>query len=139
MEEENDRLAKKLGTELVRSVWFQIGSDVDALDRGLARVREMAPDDVELFCSVWIPTKQLLARMKFRPWRGVFLSDEYLSSVENAEKITREQMRLFAKYGANVLVESPVTKEADWASCQRLLSSLETSEEPSSKKVKIDE
>ena len=139
LEEENDRLAKKLGTELVRSVWFQIGSEVDALDRGLARVREMAPDDIELFCSVWIPTKQLLARMKFRPWKGVFLSDEYLSSVEKAEKITREQIQLCTKYGANVLVESPVTKDADWTSGQRLLSSFEAFEEPVSKKVKIDE
>ncbi len=40
--------------------------------------------------SLLIPSKRLLAQMKFRPWKGVFLSEEYLSDVEAADTITRQ-------------------------------------------------
>ena len=40
--------------------------------------------------SVFLPSRKLLAQMKFRPWNGVFLSDEYLGSVEAATAITRD-------------------------------------------------
>jgi len=48
------------------------------------------------------------------------LSDEYLGSVERAEDITVSQLEIFARHGATALIESPVTKDADWAQCERL-------------------
>ena len=121
LEHEYDRLDRKVRTGLVRGVWFQIGTDLDALESGLTRVRKMVGPDVDIFCSVWLPSKQLLARMKFRPWAGVFLSEEYLGSVKRAEDITVSQLEIFARHGATALIESPVTKDADWAQCERLL------------------
>ena len=42
--------------------------------------------------------------MRFRPWNGVYLDNEaYLSSVEAAEAVTREAMRLYAEYGVETL------------------------------------
>ena len=117
---EFERLEKKMRGGLVRGVWFQIGSDVEKLERALERVRDLAPD-AEIYGSVFLPSKQLLARMKFRPWAGVFLSDEYLSSVERAEEITIAQMACLVRHGATPLIESPVTKDEDWAQCERLL------------------
>ena len=101
------------------TVTFKIGTDLDALESGLTRVRKMVGPDVDIFCSVWLPSKQLLARMKFRPWAGVFLSEEYLGSVKRAEDITVSQLEIFARHGATALIESPVTKDADWAQCER--------------------
>jgi 5,10-methylenetetrahydrofolate reductase len=117
---EFERLEKKMRGGLVCGVWFQIGSDVEKLERGLERVRDLAPD-AEIYGSVFLPSKQLLARMKFRPWAGVFLSDEYLSSVERAEEITIAQMACLVRHGATPFIESPVTKDEDWAQCERLL------------------
>lgn len=42
----------------------------------------------QLLGSVLLPTPRLLAQMRFRPWNGVFLSEQYLSGVPEAEAIT---------------------------------------------------
>lgn len=59
--------------------------------------------------SIFVPTKQLLAQMRFRPWNGVYLSDHYLDSVEGAEQITHCILQKY--YDADVipLVESQIT------------------------------
>ena len=121
---ERERLALKLKSNMVRGVWFQIGCDLNALEAGIESARAIAGDagtEVELFGSVFLPTKSLLARMKFRPWAGVYLSEEYLSSVESAERITKAQLEVFARHGVTQLIESPILTDADFAQCQRLL------------------
>lgn len=117
---ERERLERKLASGLVGGVWMQIGSDADALEAGIASVRALDPD-VEMYGSVFLPSKQLLARMKFRPWAGVFLSEKYLGSVEAAEEITRQQLDVFARHGVTPLIESPINSDADWDQCHRLL------------------
>ena len=57
-----------------------------------------------------MPSKQLLAQMKFRPWTGVFLSDEYLSSVEAADAVTVKMLAMYHDAGVVPLVESKVAK-----------------------------
>lgn len=43
--------------------------------------------------------------MKFRPWGGVFLTDEYLASVESADAVTRRLLDVYREYaGACVLM-----------------------------------
>ena len=51
---------------------------------------------------------RLLAQQKFRPWNGVFLSDEYLSGVEGARDITVALLRIYKCYEVIPLVESAV-------------------------------
>ncbi len=48
--------------------------------------------------------------MKFRPWNGVFLSEDYLSSVEKAEEITLEILSIYANHGVVPLLESNIQK-----------------------------
>jgi hypothetical protein len=57
---------------------------------------------------VFLPSARLLAQMRFRPWNGVFLSEEYLGSVEGAERLTRALLQLYARYGVVPLVETAV-------------------------------
>ena len=77
-------------------------------------MRKMVGPDVDIFCSLWLPSKQLLARMKFRPWAGVF-PWEYLSDASALKISASSQLEIFARHGATALIESPVTKDADWA------------------------
>ena len=58
-----------------------------------------------------IPSKQLLAQFKFRPWNGVYFSDEFLSSVERAEAITAQLLATYHCERIIPLVESKVSKE----------------------------
>ena len=63
---------------------------------------------LRLYGSCFVPSRQLLARMRFRPWNGVFLDETYLSSVEAAEAVTCEAMRLYAESALLWGVLSPV-------------------------------
>ena len=116
---ERSRLRRKLATGHVSSVWLQLGSDVAQLDDALAFLGELKRErelpQLRLYGSVFLPTRQLLAQMKFRPWSGVFLSDEFLSSVDAATAITRRVLSSYAAHGVEPLLESAIRSEADWA------------------------
>lgn len=133
MEQERHRLRQKLLSGLVSSVYLQIGSDTDRLQQGLQYIQELVEDVCKdnrakpgVLGSVLLPSRRLLAQMKFRPWNGVFLSDEYLSSVEAADKLTRQLLSLYAAHNVVPLIESAVKSEQDIAYIQDLLS-IETS------------
>jgi hypothetical protein len=63
--------------------------------------------------------------MKFRPWNGVFLSEEYLESVEAAEAITARLLQAYAEHGVAPLVESAVRSEQELERVQQLLGSAQ--------------
>lgn len=64
---------------------------------------------------------RLLAQMKFRPWNGVFLSDEYLSSVESATQITKELLACYRKHEVVPLLETAVRTKKDLETAHSLL------------------
>jgi hypothetical protein len=48
-----------------------------------------------------------------RPWSGVYLSEEYLSSVAAAEAITAQLLATYAAGGVVPLVETAVKRDAE--------------------------
>lgn len=151
---EYDRLRAKVTTHpgRVAGIYLQMGSDMQALEKGLDHVaclaeeireagagKEAGKTEVEIeglggnidpskrltiYGSVFIPSKKLLAQMRFRPWNGVFLSDEYLESVQGAETVTRQLLEMYHKRGVVPLVESAVKDDKELARVEELLSSL---------------
>jgi hypothetical protein len=68
-----------------------------------------APDSrLDSAGSFFVPSKQLLAQMRYRPWSGVYLSDDYLSSVDAAEAITRGILRAYHRAGVVPLIETRI-------------------------------
>jgi hypothetical protein len=65
---------------------------------------------LQLFGSVFVPTRGLLARMRFRPWAGVHLSDEFLGSVAGAEAAMARVMAEYAKAGVVPIVEAEMRR-----------------------------
>jgi 5,10-methylenetetrahydrofolate reductase len=79
---EIDRLHAKLNTGMVNTVYLQFGSDVNHLKEGLIAlknaiatyntmknsVKGREEKEIKVIGSIMIPSKVLLARMKFRPW-----------------------------------------------------------------------
>jgi alpha-D-ribose 1-methylphosphonate 5-triphosphate synthase subunit PhnH len=51
----------------------------------------------------------------------VFLSEQYLSSVESAEAVTRQLLQAYAAAGVVPLLESAVKSEAELQAATRLL------------------
>ena len=59
--------------------------------------------------------------MKFRPWNGVFLSDEYLSSTEAAARITKELLGCYKQHGVIPLLETALHSTQDLRAATDLL------------------
>lgn len=59
--------------------------------------------------------------MKYRPWNGVFLSNEYLSGVEAAEEITSSILELYRQNGVEPLIESNISTTVELHRCHALL------------------
>ena len=111
--EERNRLLKKLSTGLVNSIWFQLGSDINLLKRNTLLIKTILEKnffynskDINIYGSLFIPSKQSLARFKFRPWKGVFLSNDYLNSIEKACVITKDIVRFYLENNIRLLIES---------------------------------
>ncbi|KAK3270170.1 hypothetical protein CYMTET_21417, partial [Cymbomonas tetramitiformis] len=86
-------------------VYLQAGSDLSLLEEAVQFIRTATDEQFIIHGSVFIPSKRFLAQMKFRPWNGVFLSGEYYSSVENAERITQQVLGIYREYGVVPLME----------------------------------
>jgi len=126
--DEQNRLKQKLATNQVNKIYTQFGTDLERLRVSLDWLSELRDDDSNnkndfTICgSVFLPTKRLIAQQKFRPWNGVFLSEEFLESEDSARGIVVEMMRLYESYGCEILIEAPgVRNEKDMMIVESLL------------------
>ena len=112
---ERERFERKISTGLINSVWFQYGTDIKVLQNEVAYIKNKAKNEkLNLFGSLLIPSKQFIARFKFRPWKGVHISEKCLYSLDNFNDFTRELI-CFYKYN-NI---TPVI-ETDFSSSEKL-------------------
>jgi len=66
---ERERFERKFSTGLINSIWFQYGTDIKVLQNELTYLKKIAKDQkFNLFGSLFVPSKQFIARFKFRPW-----------------------------------------------------------------------
>lgn len=133
---EVDRLSAKLATGMVSTIYLQFGSDTSLLKEGLAAINKAleiygSSDDsskrknckeIKVIGSVMIPSKQLLARMKFRPWNGVYLSETFLGGVTAAEVIVLEMLNIYRDFGVEPLVETAFKNESEASHILAILS-----------------
>ena len=123
-EDEKRRLEEKLATGIVSKVYIQFGADLERLQSALQMLTTLksaattsssltsttcpTSKRFEICGSIFLPTKMLIAQQKFRPWNGVFLNDEFLSSPDGAKRIVVQMMRLYEEYSSEILIEAPV-------------------------------
>lgn len=97
-EEEIIRLKKKLQSNLVSSIWLQFGTDCKLLEIRIKILKNILDSSIKInsnksniviFGSILIPSKQFLSRFKYRPWKGVYCSSEFLDSVSGANSILK--------------------------------------------------
>lgn len=123
---EKERLLQKLDTGYVSLIYLQFGSNVDMLRQSLEWLDELRrsnaiPSTVKIYGSVFLPSKQLLARMKFRPWKGLLLTEEFLSDVPSAEAIVGDILLLYERYGVEVIVETAFQNHREAENMETLL------------------
>ncbi len=119
-DEEILRLEKKLQSGLVSSIWIQFGTDykllksrIEILSRIISATINKNPKitKIILFGSILIPSKQFLARFKYRPWKGVYCSNEFLESEEIAHKIITNLLKTYKQNEICPLIETSITTD----------------------------
>ena len=81
----------------------------------------MINKDISIYGSIFIPSKQFLARFKFRPWRGVYLSEKYLNSLEESSKITKKIIDFYLSNSIIPLIETELCTEKQFLQAQNLI------------------
>ena len=130
-DEEIERLANKLKSGLVSSVWIQFGTDLQLLESRLGMLKNIILLtsnnnkilDINLFGSILIPSKQFLARFKYRPWKGVYCSNEFLESVDFANTFVRNLLRIYMQYQILPVIENRVSSEDQLNTLDKLINS----------------
>ena len=100
---ERERLEKKFSTKLTKSIWLQFGTDIKLLEKEIIFLKEFIlnnssiskEEGVKIFGSVLIPSREFIARFKFRPWKGVFISEKYLNSLDNFYAFTKDLIEIY--------------------------------------------
>ncbi len=110
---ERNNLIKKVNSGLVNSIWLQFGSNPQALEKEIKFIKKniidqsnIFNDQIKLYGSILVPSKQFLARFKFRPWKGVHLTQDFLNSLEYSKSITKEIYKFYCKNDIIPLVET---------------------------------
>ena len=129
-EEEIIKLENKVKSGLVKSIWIQFGTDYNLLESRIDIIKKItslayksnsSKSDIKLFGSILIPSKQFLARFKFRPWKGVYCSDSFLESVDFASNLVNKLLKTYKQYNICPIIESDVSTEEKLNSLQMIL------------------
>jgi len=112
---ERERLARKISTGLINSIWFQYGTDIKVLKYELTYLKKITKDErLNLFGSLFIPSKQFITRFKFRPWKEVYISEKCLYSLDNFFDFTSELVSFYKNNNITPVIES------DFSSSEKL-------------------
>ena len=112
---ERERLERKISSGLLNSIWLQFGTDIKVLQSEVDYLKENEQyDKLNLFGSLLIPSKQFIARFKFRPWKGVYISDKFLYSLDEFYSFTRDLVRFYKKNNITPIIET------DFSSSEKL-------------------
>ncbi len=131
-DEEIIRLERKIQSGLVSSIWIQFGTDINLLEGRIEILKNIILStinsnykflDIKLFGSILIPSKQFLARFKYRPWKGVYCSPEFLESEENAKCLVVKLLKTYIHHQIYPIIETNVSMENELNTVTKLLGS----------------
>ena len=77
--------------------------------------------NIKIFGSVLIPSKQFLARFKYRPWKGVYCSSEFLESVDLANNVVLKLLEIYKQYNICPIVETSISTDEHLKKLKNLL------------------
>ena len=125
---ERNRLIDKLNSNFVHSIWLQFGSDINLLTKEINYLNKMIfttqqfiNNDRRIYGSLFILSKQFLARFRFRPWKGVFLSNEYLNSIEESGKITNNIIDFYLNNNIIPLLETELCSDKQFIEAKKFI------------------
>ena len=112
--EERLRFEKKIASGLIKSIWLQFGTDIKLLEKEINFLKESVLNksshskdkNVKIFGSLLIPSKEFISRFKFRPWKGVFISEKYLNSLDDFYAFTKDLIEIYLDNNICPIIET---------------------------------
>ena len=108
--EERQRLEEKVSSGLIKSIWLQFGTDINLLKKEISFLKQFLTNNnkqnIKIFGSLLIPSRQFIARFNFRPWRGVYISERYLYSLEEFNKFTNDLISFYLNNNICPIIET---------------------------------
>ena len=112
---ERNRFERKISTGLLNSIWFQFGTDIQVLQNEFNYLKKITKyEKLNFYGSLLIPSKQFISRFKFRPWKGVYISEKYLSSIQEFNDFTRDLVFFYKNNNITPVIET------DFSSSEKL-------------------
>jgi len=104
---ERERFNSKLSSGLINSIWLQYGTDIKVLENEVNYLKKVSNyEKINLFGSLLIPSKQFIARFKFRPWKGVYISEKFLCSLDTFYDFTEDLVNFYKNNNITPVIES---------------------------------
>ncbi len=110
---EKVRFEKKLSSGLIGSIWLQFGTDIKLLESEIKFLKsnidylsKSHEKKINLYGSLLVPSKQFISRFKYRPWKGVYISDEYLNSLDNFYNFTKDLIQIYISNNICPIIET---------------------------------
>ena len=108
--EERERLKKKISSGLIKSIWLQFGTDMNLLEKEIKFINNVNKDNkIKLFGSLLIPSKQFISRFKFRPWKEVYISPNFLFCLEDFYFFTKDLLDFYHENNIFPVIETEFT------------------------------
>ncbi len=108
------RFEKKISTGLTKSIWLQFGTDTKLLKSEIIHLKKSISNNttknndqnIKIYGSLLIPSKQFISRFRFRPWKEVYISDKYLNSLHDFYKFTNELIEIYYENNICPVIET---------------------------------
>ena len=119
---ERERLESKISSGLINSIWFQYGTDIEVIKNEVTYLEKVLESKkLNLFGSLLIPSKQFIARFKFRPWKGVHISEKYLNSLDDFYNFTRDLVCFYKNNNITPVIETDFSTSEKLSSVHRFI------------------
>ena len=119
---ERERLESKISSGLINSIWFQYGTDIEVIKNEVSHLEKVVESKkLNLFGSLLIPSKQFIARFKFRPWKGVHISEKYLNSLDDFYNFTRDLVCFYKNNNITPVIETDFSTSEKLSSVHRFI------------------
>jgi len=119
---EKDRYNKKISSGLIKSIWLQYGTDINLLASEFNYLQKQNQHiNIKFFGSLFIPSKLFIARFKYRPWKGVYIANKYLNSLESFCDFTKDLINFYLANNITPVIETDFSSSSKFEVINSLL------------------
>ena len=111
--DERERFKEKFSTGLVSSIWLQFGTDISLLEKEINYLKKYikntnthSENNIKIIGSLLIPSRQFIARFRYRPWKGVYIAEKYINSLDYFNGFIEDLIDFYLENDIHPIIET---------------------------------